>query len=320
MDKSLTAVLGLAAVALLAPSPALAQSAASPYAVSASFAAKSEALLGTGSRLAQLMAQQQGLAAPVVETAAVLPAATPAVLRSPWSATPIRLQRAAVATDRPDVFGSVALPVSGTPLDQRFRNVEHRPLDAASARFAAALRDRPAAERIDLVNRFVNARIAFEDDSRQFGRSDVWQSAAESLRRGRGDCEDYAIAKLQLLRAAGFAERELYLVIVKDLVRRSDHAVLTVASGGRLVVLDNGTDRIVDAADITDYRPIFSYAGGRRWTHGYRMPVERPPVVYASAADHASLPVPAAAPTLAVEIASTTFTVTEADLGPALLG
>ena len=38
------------------------------------------------------------------------------------------------------------------------------------------------------------------------------------MRRGRGDCEDYAIAKLQMLRAAGFEDRDLYLVIAKDLI------------------------------------------------------------------------------------------------------
>ncbi|WP_300973029.1 transglutaminase-like cysteine peptidase [Sphingomonas sp. LHG3406-1] len=319
MDKSLATVLGFAAAALLAPAAASAQTAASPYAVSANAVRKSEALLGTSSRLAELMAQQQGVA--IAATAAATPALpaapTPAVLRSPYSDRPITVRRAALeTTERPDVFGSVALAIPATPLDRRWQAVAGRPADADSVSWAAGLRGRGDSERIDAVNRFVNARIAFVDDDRQFGRADVWQSAAESLRRGRGDCEDYAIAKRELLRAAGFADRDLYLVILKDLVRRSDHAVLVVASGGRLLVLDNGTDRIVDAADVTDYRPIFSYSAGRRWTHGYRRQAE-PPMVLASVTSTGGdpLPVPAAAPVLMeLEWKEPVFTISAADL------
>jgi predicted transglutaminase-like cysteine proteinase len=329
MDKSLATVLGFAAAALLVPgAPAAAQAGASPYAVSARAVRKSEALLGTGSRLAQLMAQQQGsaLPAPSSATSASAPVATApmvtASLPASFAARPITLLRRAVVAGRPDVFGSVALPIAATPLDRRWQAAASRPADSGTSRWAASLRDRPEAERIELINRFVNARIAFVDDERQFGRADVWQGAAESLDRGRGDCEDYALAKRALLRAAGLAERDLFLVIVKDLVRRSDHAVLAVASGGRLLVLDNGTDRIVDAADISDYRPIFTYSADRRWTHGYRRDAE-PPMVLAAATPTGSdaLPVPASAPALtSIAFAEPTFTFSAADLKLAPLG
>lgn len=316
MDKSFATVLGLAAAALMMPAPAAAQVVMTPYAVSAGAVRKSEALLGTGSRLAQLMAQQQGMTLPAAPPAPITAAFTSATDR------PLRLLRRAVATDRPDVFGSVALPITATPLDRRWQAVASRPAEASAARWAAGIAGRSEAERIELINRFVNARIAFTDDERQFGRADVWQSAGESLSRGRGDCEDYALAKRALLRAAGFADSDLYLVIVKDLVRRSDHAVLAVASNGRLLVLDNGTDRIVDAADITDYRPIFTYTAGKRWTHGYRRDAE-PAMVLAAATPTGddALPVPAAAPPVPLVIFSEpVFTFSAADLDLAPLG
>jgi hypothetical protein len=62
----------------------------------------------------------------------------------------------------------------------------------------------------------------------------------------------------------------LYLVILRDTLRRADHAVLVARAEGRLLVLDNGTDRIVDSAMLSDYRPILTFAGNRVWTHGYR--------------------------------------------------
>lgn len=317
MDRKSFARLGLAAVALLGATPAIAESLASPYAVSASAVRKSEALLGTSSKLAALMAQQGGTS--IAPIAAALPV-QPAVLRSPWSGEAIRFTRPALVPGRPDVFGSVALPVQATPLDRRWKAVSRRPAEQAASRWAASLRTLSEAERIEAVNRFVNARISFEDDSRLFGRADVWQSAAEALRRGRGDCEDYAITKLQLLRAAGLSERDLFLVIVKDLVRRSDHAILAVQSGGRLLVLDNGTNEVKDSADIRDYRPIFTYAATSRWTHGYRRTDEAPMVLAAATTPAGTiLPAPAAAPAL-VNAPDPTFAVTTATIDPALLG
>jgi predicted transglutaminase-like cysteine proteinase len=217
------------------------------------------------------------------------------------------------------MFGSVALSVASTPLDRSWTAVSRRPAAGDAMRWAASLRGLSEAARMDAVNRFVNARIAFVDDARQFGRADVWQSASEALRRGRGDCEDYAIAKLQLLRAAGLDERDLFLVIVRDLVRRSDHAVLGVHSAGRLWVLDNGTDRIEDSADIRDYRPIFTYSAGRRWTHGYRRTSEPPLVLAAATPAGTSLPAPASGP-VPIETAEPVFTISAPDFAPGLLG
>jgi hypothetical protein len=84
-----------------------------------------------------------------------------------------------------------------------------------------------------------------------------------------------------MLRAAGVPEKDLYLVVLKDLSRRADHAVLVVRAAGRFLVLDNGTDRIVDSADVVDYKPMLTFAAaGRSYTHGYRRDVR--PATYAA--------------------------------------
>lgn len=268
MKRTALAPLAIAAALALSPSAAFAQS------------SKSEAILGAPSALAMLVAQQTGT--PFAPAAyrpispsnqglfanAVMTRARPALV-SP------------IAYDRPNVFGSVALSVSRTPLDYRWRKVERARVRGAPASFAAGLRDRDTLERIDAVNRYVNSRVTFTDDIRQYGTADLWSTAGETLRRGRGDCEDYAIAKLQMLRHAGFADRDLYLVVAKDLLRRSDHAVLVVRAEGRMLMLDNGTDTIGDAATAQDYRPVLSFAAGRAWTHGYQR--SQPPVAIAEA-------------------------------------
>ena len=266
------ALASIAAALALTAAPAAAQSA--PY----YSASKTQAILGGESRLAAILAQQSGQ--PVPQPAAY------SSYSAPMLQARMPVYRPAIAMDRPDVFNSVALPIARTSLDRRWRKVANGPVGATPAAYASELADRSPIERLEAVNRYVNARVAFVEDSRQYGVSDRWTAAADTLRRGRGDCEDYAIAKLQLLRRAGFADKDLYLVILRDALRRADHAVLVVRAEGRLLVLDNGTDRLVDSYEMPDYRPIFTFSGNRVWTHGYRREV--PPMVMA--ANEASAP------------------------------
>lgn len=257
----------LAAALALTATPGAAQT-ASYYSSS-----KTQAILGGESRLAAILARQSGQ--PVPQAAAYA-----ASYRVPVMRARMPLYRPAIAMDRPDVFNSVALPIARTSLDRRWRKVANGPVGATSAAYAAELAGRPPIERLEAINRYVNARVSFVDDSRQYGVPDFWTAAADTLRRGRGDCEDYAIAKLQLLRRAGFADNDLYLVILHDSLRRADHAVLVARAEGRLLVLDNGTDRLIDSFEMPDYRPIFTFSGTRSWTHGYRR--ELPPMVIAA--------------------------------------
>ncbi|HEU0309754.1 MAG TPA: transglutaminase-like cysteine peptidase [Sphingomicrobium sp.] len=256
--------LALAAVAL----PAEAQVVTASYRPMMS---KSEAILGGApSALAAITAQQDG-------QANLRPATAPSHFR-PAVAHQVR---AAVSIDRPDVFNSVALSIGRSPLDARWGRVSGAGVGGNAGAFAASLRDQDVIAKLEAVNSYVNARVRFVDDRVQFGVADRWMAPAETLTRGRGDCEDFALAKRAMLRAAGVPEKDLYLVVLKDLSRRADHAVLVVRAAGRFLVLDNGTDRIVDSSDVQDYKPILTFAAnGRSYTHGYRRDVA--PVIYAA--------------------------------------
>jgi len=93
-----------------------------------------------------------------------------------------------------------------------------------------------------------------------------------------------------LLAALGFDRDDLFLVIARDLVARSHHAVLAVRTGGRFVILDNATDSLVEGERVNDYRPIFSYSAAGRWIHGFSGPPSRPAIQIASAAAAISAP------------------------------
>lgn len=269
-----TALASVAASTALVAAPAAAQAFESAQPAAAYFnVSKNEAIIGGQSRMAAILAQQSGRQLPASSlspagySVSAIPAAMP-------------VYRPAISVDRPDVFNSVALPINRTSLDRRWRNATNGSVGGASASYAARLAHRDPIEKLEAVNRYVNSRVRFVDDIRQYGVIDRWTSAAETLRRGSGDCEDYAIAKLELLRRAGFAEKDLYFVILRDALRRADHAVLVVRAEGRLLVLDNGTDRLIDSYEMPDYRPIFTFSGDQAWIHGYRR--ELPTVEYAS--------------------------------------
>lgn len=216
---------------------------------------------------------------------AAVPMMTSAALAKPTKPSFAFAAPAALRTahaERPDVFGSTALRLSRTPFDARFARVAGSRMLGRSAAFANSLRHVDAMRAIEAVNAHVNARVRFVDDA---PRADRWATASATLDSGKGDCEDYAIAKMQMLRAAGFAADDLYFVVLKDLVRRADHAVLVVRYEGRFLVLDNGTDRIIDSDAVRDYRPIFTYSSAGSWMHGYAAPRQsaRPHVRVATA-------------------------------------
>lgn len=267
--SSRTAGLAAAALTLLA-----APAGAETFATS-----KSDAIIGAPSQLAAIMAaQSSGLAVALANPDHAGVAATPAALLI----TPRpSLSDLGTSPVRPDVFNSIALPISRSPLDSRWNRVATTRVGGRAAAFVAGLPQADERSRIEAVNAYVNARVAFTSDSRLFGEDDRWSNANDTLARGRGDCEDYALAKLAMLRRAGFAERNLYFVVLKDVARRADHAVLVVRSEGRFLVLDNGTDRLRDSSELVDYKPVLTFTDGQRFTHGYRRSVA-PPVVLAS--------------------------------------
>lgn len=288
---------GAALLALAGSNQAVAQQAPA-YALS-----KASLILGGApSRLQMLMAAQSGATA-TPQTAILNPAAAPridpalvrsAVLTDVASAPvgPMAADLPPVSADLPNVFGSVALDIGHTPLDARYAAVVHGSEGRPARRFAIAERSASPLDRLAAVNAYVNRRVTFTDDRVQYGVDDFWATGAQTLAHGRGDCEDYAIAKLEMLRDAGFADHDLILVIVRDLTRRADHAVLVVRASGRFLVLDNGTDRLVDATEIHDFRPVFSFTAGHRYLHGFRREAMPVPVTYASA-DPVPTPQPA---------------------------
>jgi predicted transglutaminase-like cysteine proteinase len=125
-------------------------------------------------------------------------------------------------------------------------------------------------EQLQLVNRYVNS-AAYVPDPRNWDRSDYWAIPLELFARG-GDCEDYVIAKYLSLRALGISAERMRIVVLQDLRRREDHAVLTVESERGLMVLDNHYRRVRTWDDLrADYVPYYSLNEDAVWMHRARI-------------------------------------------------
>jgi predicted transglutaminase-like cysteine proteinase len=129
--------------------------------------------------------------------------------------------------------------------------------------------------RLELINREINATIAYTTDAAQWNRSDVWSAPLDrrntgSFDTGRGDCEDYAIAKYVALREAGVPEDEVQLVLVRDVSAQIDHAVLAVRQDDKWLLLDNRWSRLIEENDASFFNPLFALSadGVKRFTTG----------------------------------------------------
>lgn len=133
------------------------------------------------------------------------------------------------------------------------------------------LRGEGDSHRLVVVNRWFNQRIQFRPDQEIWGQDDYWASPLQTLAAGRGDCEDFVIAKYATLLAVGVASDRLRLVYVRarlpDLAQPLPHMVLAYypAPGAEPLILDNLRPDVVPASQRPDLAPVFSFNSAGLW-------------------------------------------------------
>jgi predicted transglutaminase-like cysteine proteinase len=124
-----------------------------------------------------------------------------------------------------------------------------------------------ADEQLRRVNDFFNRRVQFREDQQAWGRSDYWATPLETLAKGAGDCEDFAIAKYFSLMALGVPAEQMRLIYVKARIGgpssriQQAHMVLAFypTPDAEPQVLDNLITDIRPASGRPDLQPIFSF-------------------------------------------------------------
>ena len=123
--------------------------------------------------------------------------------------------------------------------------------------------------RLQAINEFFNRRIEFATDWQAWGQLEYWSSPLEALDNGRGDCEDYAIAKYFSLLASGTPAAHLRLVYARaqlDDGPPQAHMVLAYhPQGGDTLILDNLVDEVLPASQRSDLQPVFSFNSEGLW-------------------------------------------------------
>lgn len=186
------------------------------------------------------------------------------------------MQSPAPALAVAEPFGLKTVPVTGGGLLAKWDGVtgeiraesdvlarcrEHAsPCPVAAQKFLAVIAEGHAREgraRAGVINRAINMAIAPMSDLAQWGVPDRWSAPLETLATGRGDCEDYAIAKYVALIEAGFAIDDVRLVVVRDLALEQDHAVVAARLDGTWIMLDNRRLVLVQDIDMPGVWPLF---------------------------------------------------------------
>lgn len=207
-------------------------------------------------------------------------------------------ERDAVSRRAPKLFGTREIYSADiAPFDKwtgmlaRF-HLEQEAVQRACASAAAAgceppewrqlvgvLRSLDLRAKLDRANAAVN-RHPYVASQRNWSESNHWETPFEFLRKS-GQCQDYAIAKYLLLRAAGVPTAQLRVLVLRDTRLGLDHAVAVAYVEGEAFLLDNQIGAVVPAASVHHYQPYYSINEEGWWLH------VGPNARYASAADAA---------------------------------
>src|SRR4051812_12869030 len=167
-----------------------------------------------------------------------------------------------IAQDAMVLAGCRSVPETCPPAARRFLDL----IDGARGKDGRAL--------LGEINRAVNLAIRYVSDLKQHG-TDVWSAPLATFASGKGDCEDYAIAKYLALRESGIAAENLRLVVVQTR-RDSAHAVLAARLDDCWLLLDNTAFVLVPDHERTDYRPLIAFGAEADLVKAETVLIDRP--------------------------------------------
>lgn len=131
-------------------------------------------------------------------------------------------------------------------------------------------RQQSVSAQLNAVNQFFNQQLRYVEDIDNWHEVDYWATPVQSLRKGRADCEDYAIAKYITLRHLGIPEEQLRITYVKALRYNRAHMVLTWYATPTAIplVLDSLQNTILPATQRNDLLPVYAFNNSGLWLPG----------------------------------------------------
>ncbi len=132
-------------------------------------------------------------------------------------------------------------------------------------RIVGTLRPLGLSDKITTVNALIN-RYPYVPSAVNWNDPNYWETPFEFFRKS-GQCQDYAITKFMLLRAAGVPNDVMRLVVLRDIRLGLDHAVVVVYVDGQALMLDNQIQDVVPVESVGHYRPYYSINETGWWLH-----------------------------------------------------
>jgi predicted transglutaminase-like cysteine proteinase len=198
-------------------------------------------------------------------------AATPTTGVDPLA--PLAARAVIRSSSGPDAFGTATLNAGITTYDVPFRRVSAADRsDPMVLALAAQLRGLDTMHQLAAVKTLVSQRVRLASDPETLGVANLWQNAGEALRRGAGDDEDIAIVMMQVLKAAGWNPRDLFISIGRHR-KLGAHAVLLARTSAGFYMLDSAETVVIkaDRAATARFTPVLSVGPRNSWIHGYRL-------------------------------------------------
>lgn len=131
------------------------------------------------------------------------------------------------------------------------------------ANFMQKIQNETFIRKVELINDYINSMMPHYDDFYNTN-VDIWSTRAEFLRRGGGDCEEYAITKKESLKDLGIANQHC-LLVVKEKASGGYHMVLALWENLKKepLLLDNLSFRVLPLSKRYDLEPMYCLMDGR---------------------------------------------------------
>lgn len=122
------------------------------------------------------------------------------------------------------------------------------------------VRDLDDLSKMEKVNDFFN-QTPYKYDKKIWGVSDYWATRMEFIGKGKGDCEDFVIAKYFTLKELGIPTSKLFLSYSKSLRHNTSHMVLAYYETPESIplILDNHNYKILPANVRDDLIPLYTF-------------------------------------------------------------
>lgn len=125
-------------------------------------------------------------------------------------------------------------------------------------------------KKLNTVNTWING-IKYKSDKQIYGVSDYWATMYEFVGRGKGDCEDYTIAKYYILKELGISPERMkftYVIYRNRRGKRISHMVLAYLKVPKpkkkkdILILDNNNRLLLTAAKRDDLVRVVKMING----------------------------------------------------------